>query len=138
MLYNLVHIIHIYSVFIYGGFLFVDIFFLSKMKLDLSEDAHKIAREAIMRHVRKVVPYALLVAVASGMYMFTQVFGPISEEGLSRFQMILSFKAFLGLWLGFRGINQKFFGIQPWVFKHHVFPFSLVVVIIFLSQAMYF
>nr|WP_275856653.1 hypothetical protein [Sulfurimonas sp. MAG313] len=138
MIYNFIHIIHIYSVFIYGGFLFVDIFFLSKMKKSLSEHEHKVAREAIMKHVRKVVPYALLVAVASGLFMVFQVFGKISEEGMSSFQMILSLKVFLGLWLGFRGINQKFFGIQPWVFKHHVFPFSLVVVIIFLSQAMYF
>ncbi|MDF1881784.1 hypothetical protein JHD50_10820 [Sulfurimonas sp. MAG313] len=108
------------------------------MKKSLSEHEHKVAREAIMKHVRKVVPYALLVAVASGLFMVFQVFGKISEEGMSSFQMILSLKVFLGLWLGFRGINQKFFGIQPWVFKHHVFPFSLVVVIIFLSQAMYF
>ena len=138
MFYNLIHIIHIYSVFIYGGFLFVDIFFLSKMKESLGEEEHKVAREAIMKHVRKIVPYALLVAVATGLYMVFNVFGEIEENGLSRFQMLLSLKAFLGLWLGFRGINQKFFGIQPWVFKHHVFPFSLVVVIIFLSQAMYF
>lgn len=138
MLYNLVHMIHLYSIFIYGGFLFVDILFLSKMKKGLSEEEHKKARESIMIYVRKVVPYALLIAVVSGMYMFTQVFGEITEEGLSSFQLILSLKAFLGLWLGFRGINQKFFGIQPWVFKHHFFPFSLVVVIIFLSQAMYY
>jgi len=138
MLYNLVHIIHLYSIFIYGGFLFVDIFFLSKMKQSLSEDEHKKAREAIMVHVRKIVPYALLVAVVSGMYMFSQVFGEITEEGLTSFQMILALKAFLGIWLGFRGVNQKFFGIQPWVFKHHFFPFSLVLVIIFLSQAMYY
>lgn len=138
MLYNIVHIIHLYSIFIYGGFLFVDIFFLSKMKQGLSEDEHKKAREAIMVHVRKVVPYALLIAVVSGMFMFYQVFGEITDEGLNRFQSILAFKAFLGMWLGFRGINQKFFGIQPWVFKHHLFPFSLVVIIIFLSQAMYY
>ena len=138
MLYNIVHIIHLYSIFIYGGFLFVDIFFMSKMKQNLTENEHKKAREAIMVHVRKVVPYALLVAVVSGLYMFYQVFGEISEEGLNGFQRVLSIKAFLGIWLGFRGINQKFFGIQPWVFKHHLFPFSLVVVIIFLSQAMYY
>jgi len=138
MLYNLVHIVHIYAVFIYGGFLFVDILFLSKMKYSLSEQEQKKAREAIMIQVRKVVPYALLIAVLSGLYMLTQVFGEINEEGLSSFQIILSLKAFLGLWLGFRGINQKFFGIQPIVFKHHLFPFSLVVVVIFLSQAMYF
>ena len=131
------HIIHIYSVFIYGGFLFVDMLFLSKMKQTLSQEEHLVAREAIMVHVRKVVPYALLVAVASGMYMFTQVFGEIESEGLNQFQILLSIKAFLGLWLGFRGLNQKFFGINPWIFKRHLFPFSLVIIIIFLSQAMY-
>lgn len=90
-----------------------------------------------MKHVRKVVPNALIIAVLSGGYMFSTAFGSIGEEGLSNFQIALSIKAFLGLWLGFRGINQKFFGIEPWVFKSHVFPFSIVIVIIFLSQFMY-
>ena len=123
--------------FIYGGFLFVDILFLSKMPRTLDEDEHKKAREAIMMHVRKVVPKALIVAVITGIYMFFQVFGEVSSNGLSHFQILLAIKAFLGLWLGFRGINQVFFGIQPWVFKSHYFPFSLVVVIILLSQLMY-
>jgi hypothetical protein len=138
VLYNIIHLIHIYSVFVYGGFLFVDILFLSKMKRTLSAEEQILAREAIMMHVRKVVPYALLVAIASGCYMFVQVFGEILPEGLSSFQSLLLLKAFLGLWLGLRGLNQKFFGINPWVFKNHLFPFALVVIIIFLSQAMYF
>jgi len=137
MTYTIIHTIHIFSVFIYGGFLFVDILFLSKMKQTLSEEEHKIAREAIMMHVRKVVPYALMVAVASGIFMFFNAFGKILDTGLSSFQIMLSIKAFLGLWLGVRGINQKLFGINPWVFKSHFFPFSLVVIIILLSQLMY-
>ena len=137
MTYTIIHTIHIFSVFIYGGFLFVDVLFLSKMKQTLNEEEHKIAREAIMMHVRKVVPYALIVAVISGLYMFFNVFGKITDGGLSSFQTLLSIKAFLGLWLGFRGINQKLFGINPWVFKSHLFPFSLVVIIILLSQMMY-
>jgi hypothetical protein len=110
---------------------------MSKMKQSLSEDEHAKAREAIMMHVRKVVPKALIVAVVTGLYMFSQVFGEISENGMSYFQILLSIKAFFGLWLGFRGINQVFFGIQPWVFKSHIFPFALVVLIILLSQFMY-
>ena len=137
LLYTLIHTIHIFSVFIYGGFLFVDILFLSKMKQTLSDEEHTKAREAIMMHVRKVVPYALMVAVASGIFMFIHVFGPIENGALNSFQMMLGFKAFLGLWLGFRGINQKLFGINPWLFKSHLFPFSLVVVIILLSQLMW-
>lgn len=90
-----------------------------------------------MKYVRKVVPNALLVAVVAGGYMFGSLFGEIGEDGLSNFQIVLSIKAFLGLWLGFRGFNQKFFKIQPWVFKSHLFPFSLVIIIIFLSQLMY-
>jgi hypothetical protein len=110
---------------------------MAKMKQSLTEEEHKKAREAIMMHVRKVVPKALVVAVLSGMYLFTQVFGEIKPEGLSTFQIALSIKAFLGLWLGFRGVNQVFFGIQPWVFKSHLFPFILVVIIILLSQFMF-
>ena len=104
---------------------------------ELSENEYLKAREAIMVHVRKVVPYALLVAVSAGGYMFAEAFGNISDAGLSNFQIMLSIKAFLGLWLGFRGLNQKFFGINPWVFKSHMFPFSLVIVIILLSQLMF-
>ena len=115
----------------------MDILFLSKMSQTLSENEYKTAREAIMVHVRKVVPYALMVAVFSGLYMFFHIFGEISEDGLSSFQILLSIKAFLGLWLGVRGINQKLFGINPFVFKSHLFPFSLVVIIILLSQFMY-
>jgi len=104
------------------------------MKQGLSEKEYTKAREAIMIHVRKVVPYSLMVAVASGLYLFSQVFGEISDNGMSYFQIVLSIKASLGLWLGLRGINQKFFGIQPWIFKAHIFPFSLVVIIILLSD----
>lgn len=110
---------------------------MSKMKQTLSEDEHAKAREAIMMHVRKVVPKALIVAVITGLYLFWQVFGKIDENGLTQFQVLLGIKAFLGLWLGFRGINQVFFGIQPWVFKSHIFPFALVIMIILLSQFMY-
>ncbi|MFA6138164.1 MAG: hypothetical protein WC667_08770 [Sulfurimonas sp.] len=107
------------------------------MNRSLSDEQYKVAREAIMVHVRGVVPYALMVAVASGFYMIIQIFGKIGADGLSNFQIMLSIKAFLGAWLGLRGVNQKLFGINPFVFKSHLFPFSLVVVIILLSQLMH-
>ncbi|MEA1956672.1 MAG: hypothetical protein U9N02_09315 [Campylobacterota bacterium] len=107
------------------------------MKLSLNEEEHTKARESFMIHVRKVVPKALIVAVITGLYMFVQVFGEIAETGMSSFQILLSIKASLGLWLGLRGVNQVFFGIQPWVFKSHIFPFVLVIIIILLSQFMY-
>jgi len=117
--------------------LFVDILFLSKMNQTLDSAEYTKAREAIMIHVRKVVPYALMVAVASGLFLFSQIFGKIENGSLSYFQTLLSIKTFFGLWLGFRGINQKLFKINPWIFKNHFFPFSLVVIIILLSQFMY-
>ena len=107
------------------------------MNQTLNTEEHTKAREAIMVHVRKVVPYALMVAVASGLYLITQIFGKIEDSGMSSFQILLSIKAFLASWLGFRGINQKLFKINPWVFKSHLFPFSFVVIIILLSQLMY-
>ena len=132
-----IKLIHIFSVFIYGGFLFTDNLFMAKMKQTLDPDESVKAREAIMMHVRKVVPNALLVAVATGIYMFFEIFGEIGADGMSSFQIMLSIKAFLGLWLGLRGFNQKFFKINPWLFKSHLFPFGLVVIIIALSQLMY-
>jgi len=135
--FTIIHLIHFFAVFIYGGFLFVDNLFLSKMSQTLNEDETKKAREAIMMHVRKVVPWALLVAVASGIYLIIQVFGPIEDGKLNSFQIMLSIKAFLGLWLGLRGFNQKFFKINPFLFKGHLFPFICVIIIIFISQIMY-
>ncbi len=110
---------------------------MSKMSQTLDADETAKAREAIMMHVRKVVPWALLVAVASGIYLIGKVFGPIAEDGLSSFQIMLSIKAFFGLWLGIRGFNQKFFKINPFLFTSHLFPFLCVILIIFLSQIMY-
>ncbi len=107
------------------------------MQQSVSDEEYAKAREAIMIHVRKVVPYSLFVAVGTGTYMFTQVFGVIAEDGMSQFQVLLSIKAFLGLWLGLRGFNQKLFGINPWLFKSHIFPFTLVVIMILLSQIMF-
>ena len=107
------------------------------MPQTLKQDEHAKAREAIMMHVRKVVPWALLTAVASGIYLITQVFGPIEDSGLSSFQIMLSIKAFFGLWLGIRGFNQKFFKINPFLFKGHLFPFLSVILIILISQVMY-
>ena len=37
-MYDIIHIIHLYAVFIYGGFLFVDNLFLSKIQQTLSAD----------------------------------------------------------------------------------------------------
>lgn len=90
-----------------------------------------------MRYVRKVVPPSLLVAVFTGLYLISQVYGPIGEKGLTWFQTLLGIKAFLGIWLGLRGGLQVYFKIQPFVFKSHQLPFAFVLTIIFLSQFMY-
>ena len=137
MTFVLIKTIHIFAAFIYGGFLIVDNLFLVKIKKSYNEEEHKEIRESFMKYVRNVVPPALIVAVLTGLYLITQVFGPISEEGMSSFQMLLSLKAFLGIWLGIRGFLQVYMGIQPLVFKSHVLPFSFVITIIFLSQFMY-
>jgi len=134
--YLFIHLIHIFSVFIYGGFLITDNLFLARMKDDIGDEYPKV-REYFMKYVRKVVPKALIVAVLSGIYLIIMNFGEIKNDELSNFQIVLSIKAFLGLWLGLRGVLQVFFGIQPLVFKSHLFPFILVIMIIFLSQLMF-
>ncbi len=137
MTFIFIKIIHLFAAFIYGGFLITDNLFLTKIKKTYNDEELKEVRESFMKHVRKVVPPSLIVAVLTGLYLITQVYGPIGEDGLSRFQMLLSLKAFLGIWLGTRGFLQVYMGIQPLVFKSHVLPFSFVVTIIFLSQFMY-
>ena len=137
MTYLIVHTIHLYAAFIYGGFLITDNLFLVHIKESFSQDEHAKIRESFMKYVRKVVPPSLIVAVVSGLYLISQVFGPISDEGMSTFQMVLALKAFLGIWLGLRGGLQVYFKIQPFVFKSHLLPFAFVVTIIFLSQFMY-
>jgi len=137
MTFILIKIIHLFSAFIYGGFLIVDNLFLVHIKKSYDTDKHKEIRESFMKYVRKVVPPSLLVAVITGLYLITQIFGPISQEGMTSFQIMLALKAFLGIWLGIRGFLQVYMGIQPLVFKSHILPFSFVLTIIFLSQFMY-
>jgi hypothetical protein len=137
MFFIFIKTIHLFSAFIYGGFLITDNLFLNKMPRTLEEEEHKKARESFMMFVRKVVPPSLIVAVLTGLYLISQVFGTISPEGMSTFQMLLSLKAFLGLWLGLRGFMQVYLKIQPLVFKGHQLPFAFVLTIIFLSQFMY-
>jgi len=137
MTFVLIKTIHLFAAFIYGGFLIVDNLFLVKIKKSYNEEEYKVIRESFMKYVRKVVPPSLIVAVLTGLYLITQVYGPIGEDGLTRFQMLLSLKAFLGIWLGIRGFLQVYLRIQPLVFKSHVLPFSFVITIIFLSQFMY-
>ncbi|MBD3807085.1 MAG: hypothetical protein IE880_00050 [Epsilonproteobacteria bacterium] len=107
------------------------------MARSLSQKEHEKARESFMKFVRKVVPPSLMVAVITGLYLISQVFGEISTDGLSSFQIMLSIKAFLGVWLGIRGFNQVYLKIQPLIFKSHVLPFIFVITIILLSQIMY-
>lgn len=137
MFFILIKTIHLFSAFIYGGFLITDNLFLNKMSRSLDETEHKKARESFMMFVRKVVPPSLLVAVFTGLYLISQVFGSIGEEGMSSFQILLALKAFLGIWLGLRGFLQVYLKIQPLVFKGHLLPFAFVITIIFLSQFMY-
>ena len=137
MTFVLIKTIHIFAAFIYGGFLIVDNLFLVKIKKSFDAEEHAKIRESFMMYVRKVVPPSLIVAVLTGLYLITQVYGPIGEDGLTRFQMLLSLKAFLGIWLGLRGFLQVYMGIQPLVFKSHILPFAFVITIIFLSQFMY-
>jgi len=137
MTFVLIKTIHLFAAFIYGGFLIVDNLFLVHIKKSYDVQDHKQIRESFMKYVRKVVPPSLLVAVITGLYLITQVFVPIGEAGMSSFQVMLSIKAFLGIWLGIRGFAQVYLGIQPMVFKSHVLPFAFVVTILFLSQFMY-
>jgi len=133
----IVKYIHLMSAFIYGGFLIVDNLFLVHIKKQYDLEEHKEIRESFMKYVRKLVPPSLIVAVLTGLYLIMYLFGDIGEDGMTRFQMLLSLKAFLGIWLGLRGFMQVYMGIQPLVFKSHILPFAFVLTIIFLSQFMY-
>ena len=134
MTFIIIKTIHLLAAFVYGGFLITDNLFIMRMQRHLTPEEYAKARGGIAAHIRKIVPPALVVIVVTGLYMVTQVFGTIGEEGLTRYQMLLSLKVFLGLWLGLRGILQVYMGIQPLVFKGHRLPFIFVITIIILSQ----
>ena len=137
MIYLFIKIIHIFSVFIYGGFLFTDNLILMRMQKRLSAEKYQEVRSYFAKLTRALVPKALVVAVLSGLFLFHNSFGSVDESGMSNFQVLLAIKGVLGLWLGLRGVLQVFFGIQPFVFKSHKLPFILVIIIILLSQLMY-
>lgn len=136
MIYVSIKLIHLFSVLVYGGFLFTDNLILMRMKKTLSVEKYDEVRGYFALFTRALVPKALVLAVISGIYLFYVNFGSI-ENGFSNFQIVLAIKGFLGCWLGLRGILQVFFGIQPFVFKGHLLPFVLVIVIVFLSQIMF-
>ncbi|PLY08183.1 MAG: hypothetical protein C0625_02870 [Arcobacter sp.] len=106
------------------------------MKKALSEEKYNEVRSYFALFTKALVPKALVVAVITGIYLFHVNFGSI-ENGFSNFQILLAIKAFLGLWLGLRGVLQVFFGIQPFVFKGHLLPFIFVIIIVFISQIMF-
>jgi len=136
MIYLTMKLLHIFSVLIYGGFLFTDNLILMRMQKTLSKEKYDEVRAYFKDFTKVLVPKALVVAVFSGLYLIHISFGSIGENGLSNYQILLSIKAVLGLWLGARGILQVFFGIQPFIFKSHKLPFILVVIIVALSQIM--
>ena len=136
MTFLIAKLVHLFSVLIYGGFLFTDNLILMRMQKSLSEERYKEVRGYFAAFTRAIVPKALVLAVASGLYLFHTSFGSIAEDGLSNYQILLGIKAILGSWLGLRGVLQVFFGIQPFVFKSHKLPFILVVIIVLLSQLM--
>ena len=137
MTFILIKTVHLFAAFIYGGFLFTDNLFCSKIERTYGNEKYKEIRESFMKYVRKVVPPSLIILVITGIYMFPQVFGTVGNEGLSWFQKVMLLKALLGLWLGLRGFLQVYFGIQPFVFKSHRLPLILVVSILILTQIRY-
>jgi len=137
MFFILIKTIHLFAAFIYGGFLFTDNLFCTKIEHTYGKEKYKEIRESFMKYVRRVVPPSLIVLVLTGIYMFPHVFGTVSNEGLTWFQKVMLLKAILGLWLGLRGFLQVYFGIQPFVFKSHRLPLILVVSILILTQIRY-
>lgn len=129
--------VHLLAAFVYGGFLITDNLFLAKMQKEYESKKYAEIRESFMKYVRKVIPPSLVIIVITGIYLFTQLFGTIGVDGMTRYQILLSVKAILGLWLGARGVLQVYFGIQPLLFKGHLLPFILVISIISLSQLIY-
>ena len=125
------------AAFVYGGFLITDNLIIMRMQKHLTPEEYAKARGGVAARIRSIVPPALVIIMVTGLYMISQVFGAIGEEGLTRYQMLLSLKAFLGIWLGLRGSLQVYAGIQPLVFKGHRLPFVFVLTIIFLSQFMH-
>ena len=137
MTFIIIKTIHLMAAFVYGGFLITDNLIIMRMQKHLSPEEYAKARGGVAARIRSIVPPALVVIMVTGLYMISQVFGTIGEEGMMRYQMLLSLKAFLGIWLGLRGSLQVYAGIQPLVFKGHRLPFVFVLTIIFLSQFMH-
>jgi len=137
MTFIIIKTIHLMAAFVYGGFLITDNLIIMRMQKHLTPEEYAKARGGVAARIRSIVPPALVIIMVTGLYMISQVIGTIGEEGMTRYQMLLSLKAFLGIWLGLRGSLQVYAGIQPLVFKGHRLPFVFVLTIIFLSQFMH-
>ena len=117
MTFILIKTIHLFAAFIYGGFLFTDNLFCTKIQRTYGEEKYKEIRESFMKYVRKVVPPSLIVLVLTGVYLFPQVFGTVGEDGLTWFQKVMLLKAVLGLWLGLRGFFAGLFRDPAFCFQ---------------------
>ena len=93
MIYLTVKLLHIFSILIYGGFLFTDNLILMRMKKTLSKEKYEEVRGYFALFTKALVPKALVVAVFTGLYLFHINFGSI-ENGFSNFQILLAIKAF--------------------------------------------
>lgn len=108
MTYLIIKILHIFSVLIYGGFLFTDNLILMRMQKTLSKEKYDEVRSYFKEFTRVLVPKALVVAVISGILLFQNSFGSVGENGFSNFQILLSIKGILGLWLGAEVFSRFF------------------------------
>lgn len=139
MLYLLVKLIHLFSVLIYGGFLFTDNLILMRMQKNIVRT--KISRGALLLQ-RLYESSCTKSSNNSRIEWFIpflcQFWRYPTQSGLTNFQILLLIKAYLGSWLGLRGVLQVFFNVQPFIFKSHKLPFILIIIIVVLSQVMWY
>jgi len=73
MTYLIIKLIHIFSVFIYGGFLFTDILFLSKMPQTLNEEEHKSSLSLFSNQITTLSAFKMLFVKFTTFSIFSKV-----------------------------------------------------------------
>lgn len=136
-IYTLILLIHLFCAIFFIGFIFTDVFILSKIKKTLKEDENAKARTAIYTSGKRVMPFAVLLLFLSGLFLFSQDFGTIKDGGLSHFQILLLIKVFLAFIIFLKVFLEVVVKKQLPCLKGHVGAAILAICIVILAKIMW-
>ncbi len=139
-IYNIMLLIHLFCAIIFIGFLFADIFVIKALDKKY-ENAHEI-KKPIYNKAVKIFPFAVLILVLSGGYMFSKYINFTLGYTQTNLQILLLIKIFLVFLIALGilySLSCKIRKKEPFkLMKYfHIFAFCLAIIITVLAKVMF-